>query len=845
MAVSFMLVAFWSLASGWMLLWGLAAAIPVVIHLWNRRQQQEVSWAAMEFLLAAVRKHARRIRLEQWLLLAVRIVVLLILAVALADPLLSMLPRTPVSTTARGRTHTVIVLDGSYSMASRSGELSNLERAKTLAAQIVRGGSQGDGFTLVTMGDPPRAVIPDVVFDAEDVVDELQTMQLRHTGADLMATLDEVARIVQGTAQRHPRFVGHQVCFLTDLGLSTWADVRSPQVRQRLARLADDATLFLYEMGTPARGNLAIKQLSSHDPLATVGNPLKLEVEVENFAEQAQRCKIELLVDGRSVKQEPLEVAAGGTAVHGFSHRFELPGPHSVEARLDEDPLTIDNHRWLGVHVSEVVRVLCVEGKQGAAEFVALALAPQQDGRGQVRPEVVGENALLERDLFEYDCLFLCNIGRFGRQEAEVLYNYVNHGGGLVTILGDRVQAESYNETLGGEITGHRVLPARLGGMLGERPYHFDPLEYQHPIAAPFRGHERSGLLTTPVWRFLEMSPTGDEPQIALAFDNGSAALVTESIGRGRSILFATAASTTSVDGAETPPVPWTAIATSPSFPPLMHEMLRYATGGRLPSRNVLVGQPLTWRLPTNVATAVRIASPDGNSRQVTVKLMTTVLPAGPTPTLFSVACIESGWWMWMLRAKSLASTSIPAKVTRPDSTPSCCQASFPILTAWRPTRRRWPNEERCFLCSVRCCQPSWPYWFASPAWPAGWGGERRELDNSQNCGRSVRRAVRWRTGKAWARYRNHAGSYLALATVGHAAGVDRVDRHGGRDLFAGGAVCHENVPSGFGSGAHHAAGADRVHDVWLDATSSPHRSSRFDRSSGRHAKHGRGGPFR
>ncbi len=60
------------LPSGWMLLWGLAAVIPLLIHFLSRRRYDEVPWAAMEFLLAAIRKHARRWRIEQLLLLLVR-----------------------------------------------------------------------------------------------------------------------------------------------------------------------------------------------------------------------------------------------------------------------------------------------------------------------------------------------------------------------------------------------------------------------------------------------------------------------------------------------------------------------------------------------------------------------------------------------------------------------------------------------------------------------------------------------------------------------------------------------------------------------------------------------------
>src|SRR5437764_12236262 len=62
-----------------------AAAVPVIIHLLNRRRFRIVEWAAMRFLLAAQRQNVRRLRLEQWLLLAVRCLMLVLLVVAMAS----------------------------------------------------------------------------------------------------------------------------------------------------------------------------------------------------------------------------------------------------------------------------------------------------------------------------------------------------------------------------------------------------------------------------------------------------------------------------------------------------------------------------------------------------------------------------------------------------------------------------------------------------------------------------------------------------------------------------------------------------------------------------------------
>src|SRR6476659_3890690 len=61
--------------------------IPILIHILNRRRFKTVEWAAMDFLLRAMRKNRRRIQFEQWILLAVRCLVLALLGVALARPL--------------------------------------------------------------------------------------------------------------------------------------------------------------------------------------------------------------------------------------------------------------------------------------------------------------------------------------------------------------------------------------------------------------------------------------------------------------------------------------------------------------------------------------------------------------------------------------------------------------------------------------------------------------------------------------------------------------------------------------------------------------------------------------
>src|SRR5436189_106227 len=93
-----------------------AAAVPLVIHLLSRRRVRPVRWAAMAWLLAALKKHQRRLRLENLLILLLRMAALALLGLGLARLVLTdstltalvkprrsvvLLLHTPVSTGAR------------------------------------------------------------------------------------------------------------------------------------------------------------------------------------------------------------------------------------------------------------------------------------------------------------------------------------------------------------------------------------------------------------------------------------------------------------------------------------------------------------------------------------------------------------------------------------------------------------------------------------------------------------------------------------------------------------------------------------------------------------------------
>ena len=101
-----------------LLLWGAAlAAVPLLIHILNRRRHRPLAWGAMRFVLAAHKRTRRRVQLENWLLLFLRMAAVAALAFAISRPFIG--KDSPLAPMTEKRRDVVLVLDDSASTAYR------------------------------------------------------------------------------------------------------------------------------------------------------------------------------------------------------------------------------------------------------------------------------------------------------------------------------------------------------------------------------------------------------------------------------------------------------------------------------------------------------------------------------------------------------------------------------------------------------------------------------------------------------------------------------------------------------------------------------------------------------
>lgn len=688
-----------------LVLWGLgAAALPILIHLLNRRKYREMPWAAMRFLLAAIKKNQRRVRIEQWLLLAVRTLLVILVVSAMAKPFLESLGA--VALLPGQRTHWVLAIDGSLSMQTTEGDGTRFDRARSLATQLVKSARPGDGVSLVLLADPPRAIIGAPSFQRDATVQEISQLTGAHGSLDVPAGFRKVEEVLDASDIARKELV-----VLTDLQATTWnarGNAGDPNFKRLLDRLAArKVRSTVIDLGGSAGDNHAVTDLQLDPPIVTPNLPAIVRASVRQFGRGAGgEVRARLVVDGRLGPEETVRLQPGQDQAIAFPYRFPAAGEHTVEVMVDPDQLKLDDRRRLVVPIRDSVRVLLVDGDPRPEElksetaFLAAALGPDEEAAGgangvaqaPVSPlalETINEAQLAGRDLAPYDAVVLANIARFTRAEAAALEAYLAQGGGLVVFGGDRVAADNYNQLLYAD--GKGLLPAAIGPAVGdparrERPFEFDPLGYKHPIVSLFAGEApgvQASLTGVKTARYFRLQvPKGSPAQVAIAFSSGDPAVVEKPYARGRVLLVATSAD-----------AEWSSWPLHQSFPPVMEQLVLAAASGRAAERTVAVGQPLVQAFPAAAAGAgVAVKRPAGEPSTTRLE------PAGPVSLLRFDATDLSGLYQAQVGPPVDQTLGFAANPTPAESDPTKLDASalkaavpgwdFHYDDAWKPLSR-------------------------------------------------------------------------------------------------------------------------------------------------------------
>src|SRR5437899_3867083 len=204
------------------LLAGLAAvAVPIIIHLLNRRKFHKVVWAAMRFLRLSVEQNQRRMKIEDLILLVVRCLLLALLAVALARPAL-------LSNTAdrfgQSKVTGIIIVDNSYSMGMSDGTQTRFDKARSAAEQVLDSMPAGSATAVWLASDIVQDVIALPTFDLNLARKTIREARLSDRATDLFPALDKAIDYLKSRIA-----VRKEIYMITDGQAAGWRQLADVQ----------------------------------------------------------------------------------------------------------------------------------------------------------------------------------------------------------------------------------------------------------------------------------------------------------------------------------------------------------------------------------------------------------------------------------------------------------------------------------------------------------------------------------------------------------------------------------------------------------------------------------------
>ena len=588
---------------------GAAVVVPIAIHLLMRRRRSPVEWAAMDLLREALRRVDRKRRVERWLLLAVRCLVVACAGLAIAAPFIG----TGAAGIRSARTLVVVIDDSAASNERLAGDAGTaFEHSVTAAKAAIEGLAAGDRVAIVPTSRAASVSRDAASLDHRGALQRLASMGATESACDIPAAMEAASTVLSN--EQSAGTVREILVASAFRAGSVGAMPPLPKAGIDGADVSIAATAPPSAEGT----NLQVTGVET-ERLAGTGPdaPASLRITVHRDRGDGP-LRTTVRVAGLTMTapvERTLEFGAGERDRTTSVTIVERPADpastlrRAVVVSISPDAQSVDDARATVLAPTDRLRVAVVDRRSfdaasaldrlPAGDWVARALAPGEPATIDVTQ--VDPVALDARTAAVSDALVIAEPQLLNAGQWTMLASFVARGG-MVAVLpaaGERVQAWT------GQLATTFGMPWKMGIEARERPQ-ATALASEQPgssYLAALSGELPQLAPAVDVFRSLDVDASVDPGAVQLAMQDGTAFLLSwrPANARGTVVLF-----TSAIDLA------WTTLPLKPLMVPLWQEMV--AEGRRRASTAQVASVGSQPEIDRSGVVELRPVSPDGAS---------------------------------------------------------------------------------------------------------------------------------------------------------------------------------------------------------------------------------------
>jgi len=404
-------------------LWALTAlSIPIIVHLFNFRKTQKIYFSSTRFLRQVQEATSAKRKLKHYLILASRLLFLLFLILAFAQPFI------PAKDQLAAQQNIIIYLDNSLSMSVPVGEkIRAVDAGIAMANQIANIFPQETRFQLVSNDFAPFS---NTYKTKAEVIDLLAQIRL----SPITRTFKEVKDRIDNTNRTRTQ---DEIFWISDFQQST-KGVLSSSLMDSTQRL------HLIPLTFEPLANIFVDTAYLENPFVVGGEKNTLIIKLRNDGTKAiDQLLVKLTVNGVQTGTSSVSIAAQGNASTSFDIVSTERGNSRAVVSFNDYPVSFDNEFYLALNFSEKVKVIEIKSASDTSPIEKVFGNKEVFGFRSFDSKNINYSAFQESDLVVLNALDIVDGAL-----VSALRNYITGGGALLVIPSVNPDVASYRNLL-------------------------------------------------------------------------------------------------------------------------------------------------------------------------------------------------------------------------------------------------------------------------------------------------------------------------------------------------------------------------------------------------------------
>ena len=569
----------------------LAASIPVIIHLFNLRKLKKIEFSTLSFLKELQKNKIRKIKLKQWLLLALRVLIILLLVTAFARPTLEGV--SIGGTTSAAKTTAIFILDNTFSMSVVDQNGSYFNQAKQTIKKLLTQFQEGDQVGLVLVSSPSEEI--ELTSDLAQFEKKLNDAGISYISNELNNAIIKSAEIISESEN-----FNKEIYLFTDFQKGRLFDEKNLTDLGEL--LNENTRIYSFDFSGKEIFNTGISDIKVYTQIFEKDKPVEYEIEVTNFSDRSvENLVVSLFVDGERAAQQSVNLSSASSQSITMEAPVKSKGTIEVFAEIEEDDVLHDNRRYTTIHVPEQVDVLLLKDENINSKFVELALTSASADE-QIKVTVNPLSRLPAIALNNFDVMII--IGSGAGMSSGKLTEFSKSGKGMIIFPGANDTPESFSKFLNslGLPTASTLISEKTPG----KYFEFDAVDFNHPLFQNiFLQSEKKEIESPQIYSYFNLKTAG-RGRIIISLIDGSSFLSEYKLQKGKVFVFSSS-----------PVLEWSDFPLKSIFAPLLNKSVYYLSAIDESERKFLAGENVYINISERTLPQIRIKRPDDGEEMI------------------------------------------------------------------------------------------------------------------------------------------------------------------------------------------------------------------------------------